>query len=101
MKRLDIEIRTNKSVYKLFYRSERVAMYKQYMDGMYVGAEMGRIETRKEETIKGTWYPEREVYFANDSWGTSCWTLSNRLTDDELRERFMKYDEEVNNEQNL
>lgn len=95
MKRLDVTYKTNGSEYTLFRRGEEVAIYKQVIDGIYVGAEMFKIQIRKRETIKGKEYPERETPPNNDSWGETSFTLSRHLTDEQLIERFERYEREL------
>lgn len=96
IKRLDVEYRTNGSHYKLFRRSDKAGMYKQYIDGIYVGCEMFKITIKEESEIFGKKLPKREVVPSPNQWGESAWTLSNKLSDEELINRFEKYNKELN-----
>lgn len=96
MKRLDTTIKTNKSTYVLFRRSENVAVYNQYIDDMLVARELFEIKTRPEETIKGVTYPLREVFAANIDFGVTAFSLLANMSDEEVLKRFEKFNKEIN-----
>src|SRR5690606_2966466 len=74
--RLEIEFLTNKSKYVLLRRSERSAVYKQYMDGVLVGYEVySPIPIRKEEVFIGIEYPLREICPSASLFGICAWSL--------------------------
>lgn len=99
MKRLDTTIKTNGHTYRLFRRSEDVAVYKQYSsDKVLVGFEMFVITKRPKEVILGNKYPEREVYASLSDWGVSAWTLSNKLTEEEVLTRFEDLNNKIEND---
>lgn len=95
-RRLEIEFLTNKSKYVLLRRSERSAVYKQYIDGILVGYEVySPIPIRKEETFKGVVFPLREVVPSSESFGTGAWTLGIYYTEEQVIEKFEKLDKEL------
>lgn len=95
--RLQLEIRTNGSVYKMVRRSENVALYKQFIDNEHVGWEFGLIRVRESENIKGKQYGRREVYFKNDDFGVTAWSPSRFVSEEEVIKKFEEYDKYVNN----
>lgn len=95
MKRLDIEIKTNGHTYILHRRSEKVALYKQYFEGMHVGWEYGLIKLRKAEKIKGVQYEERETFFANSEFGVTAFSPAMCLTEEQVIQKFENYVKEV------
>lgn len=98
-RRLEIEFLTNKSKYVLLRRSERSAVYKQYIDGILVGYEVySPITVRKEEVFKGIEYPLREVVPSEASWGISSWSLGIYLSEREVIEYFERKDKELEDE---
>lgn len=98
-RRLDIEIKTNGSHYKLLRRSERSAVYKQYIDGILVGYEVySPIPIRKEETFKGVTYPLREISPPTEYFGVSAWSLGIYLTEQEVIKYFERKDKELQDE---
>ena len=98
-RRLDIEIKTNGSHYKLLRRSERSAVYKQYIDGILVGYEVySPITIRKEEVFKGVTYPLREIIPSESSWGISSWSLGSYYTEEEAIAYFENKDKELQDE---
>ena len=95
-RRLEIEFLTNKSKYVLLRRSERSAVYKQYMDGVLVGYEVySPIHIRKAEVFKGIEYPLREVVPSNENWSQCAWSLGNYYTEEEAIKYFERKDKEV------
>ena len=75
-RRLDVTFKTNQSEYRLLRRSERSAVYKQYIDGILVGYEVySPIPIRKEETFKGVTYPLREISPSELLFGICAWSL--------------------------
>lgn len=98
MRRLDIEYKTNGTEYKLFRRSEKVALYKQYSkEGDLIAYELFKIHKRPQETIKGIDYPEREIFASNQQFGLDAWAIPVRRGEDYVIKRFESYDKEVLN----
>lgn len=100
-KRLDIEFKTNSSTYVLLRRSEKCAVYKQYMDGNLIAYELyAPIPVRQAETIKGVTYGLRECPPSTSLFGESAWSLPVFLGEEKVLERFDQEDKRVNNKQN-
>lgn len=98
-RRLDIELKTNRSHYKLLRRSERSAVYKQYIDGILVGYEVySPIPIRKEETFKGVTYPLREISPPIEHFGVSAWSLGTYYTEEDVIKYFERKDKELQDE---
>lgn len=88
--RLEINVKTNGHNYTLLRRSDTVAVYKQFdtAGGDLVAYELFKIPVRKAETIKGVYYPLREVFPSSSNWGISAWSLPIWTSEQEVLTRF-------------
>ncbi|GDX12091.1 hypothetical protein LBMAG57_38630 [Verrucomicrobiota bacterium] len=65
--------------YRQFTRQNNLAIYEQMKRGKVYSYEVIRIRRRRAVEIKGSVYPEREVYPRSEDWGAdgfTCCTLT-------------------------
>ena len=59
----------------LVKRTKKKAMYRR-SDGVY---EVFKIKIKKEQTVFGRFYPNREVYPGNEDFGDWAWCFNNKI----------------------
>lgn len=60
--------------YFLVTRNERVALYRQELEGRVVGYEVFLIQHLPERTLSGHTYPETEAFPPDEAWGAKGFT---------------------------
>lgn len=101
MRYLATELKMDGGIMKLFRRSDRVAVYKFFVDGIHAGWSYFKIKTRKEETIKGVTYPKREVFASPSDYGVTAWSPILKTSEAEMIHKMERYTKELEVEEEL